>query len=297
MNRTVDPSLRVYPEEVNILHYWYILNQAKLLLLTLSVIFALVGLGAAFTMKPVYEAVVTVVPVKSAAGNTVDLRGLASRATGGLIDSFLGSGQSGVQLEALPILKSRQFLTRFIQDKELMPVLFEPAHFEQDDPEDIPTLHDAYVKFSKTILSIEEDRQTKVLRLKIHWTDPILAADWANSLITQVNFDIRQRVIADSNRSIEYLNRELLNTSIMQIKQSIYRLIESQTHTIMLAETLSDYAFRIIDPAVPADPDRFVRPKRRQIVLFSTVLGLGSGIFLVILRDSIRRLKYQEDGE
>ena len=294
MNKAVDPSLSVYPQEVNILHYWNTLNQAKLLLLTLSVIFALVGLGAAFTMKPVYEAVVTVVPVKSAADNTADLRGLASRATGGLIDSFLSSGQNGVQLEALPILKSRQFLTRFIQDRELMPVLFGSAHFERDDPEDIPTLHDAYLKFSKTILSIEEDRKTKVLRLKIHWTDPILAADWANSLITQVNFDIRQRVIADSNRSIQYLNRELLNTSIMQIKQSIYRLIESQTHAIMLAETRSDYAFRIIDPAVPADPDRFIRPKRRQIVFFSTVLGLGSGIFLVILRDSIRRLKSQE---
>ena len=173
-----------------------------------------------------------------------------------------------------------------------MSILLELASFEQEDPEEIPTLHDAYSKFTKTILSIEEDNRTEVIQLKTRWKDPVVAADWANSLIAQVNFDIRQRVIADSIKSIEYLEQELQNTSIVQLKQSIYRLIESQIHTIMLAETRSDYTFRIIDPAIPADTDQFVRPKRLQIVLVSAVLGLG--IFVVIFRDAIQRLKAQE---
>ena len=297
MHNSERQSNGVQPEEVNILHYWRILIQAKLLLVTLTMIFALVGLGAAFIMKPVYEAAVTMVSVVHETGNAAGLQGLASRATGGLIDSFLGGSQSGVQLEALPTLKSRRFLMRFIRDKELMPVLFQPGSFEQEDPEKIPTLHDAYRKFTTTILSIEEDSRTEVIQLKILWKNPKVAADWANSLIDQVNFDIRQRMIADSNKSIDYLEQELLDTSIVQLKQSIYRLIESQIHTIMLAETRSDYAFRIIDPAIPADTDQFVRPKRLQMVLGSALLGLGFGIFITIFRDIIHRLKVQEGVE
>ena len=284
----------VSPDEVNILHYWRILIQAKLLLVILTVISGLVGMGVAFTTKPVYEAAVTMVPVEYEAGNAAGLQSLASRATGGLIDSLFGGRQSGVQLEALPTLKSRKFLMRFIRDRDVMPLLFAPDSFKQEDPEKIPTLHDANRKFTTTILSIEEENRTEVIQLKIHWKDPVIAADWANSLIDQVNFDIRQRVIADSNKSIEYLEQELADTSIVQLKQSIYRLIESQIHTIMLAETRSDYAFRIIDPAIPADIDQFVRPKRLQIVLVSAVFAFGFGIFITIFRDFIHRLKAQE---
>ena len=57
-----NPGVR--PEELNILHYWRILKRATLLLVALTGISALVGISAAFIMKPVHEAAVTMVPVE-----------------------------------------------------------------------------------------------------------------------------------------------------------------------------------------------------------------------------------------
>lgn len=74
------------------------------------------------------------------------------------------------------------------------------------------------------------------------------------------------RALEESTRSLEYLTRELQRTTSVEIHQAIYRLIEAQSKTSMLANVQRDYAFRFVDPAVVPDPDRFVRPRRALLV-------------------------------
>ena len=54
-------------------------------------------------------------------------------------------------------------------------------------------------------------------------------------LVERVNRDLRQRAIAEADASIAYLNSELAKTSVVELRESLYRLLENQTKTIMFA--------------------------------------------------------------
>ena len=289
----VEAAPRIDPgaERVNVLHYWDILKRGKLLMAGVTLGFAALGAGAAFVIEPVYESTVTMISADRGDANLDiggSLQGLAGLAQIDL-SSIVGGG--GVKQEALAILKSRGFVSRFIKQKNLMPVLFDKEDFAVRNPEKIPTLQDAYEEFSEDILDIREDIVEKTIRLRIYWKDPTAGADWANSLVAEINSHMRKDTIEETRKSIAYLEQVLPNTEIIQVQQAIYKLIQTQIHKGMLAETREDYAFKVIDPAVPADSDRFVRPRRVLIVLSASVLGLLIAGFSVIWRDYIRRVR------
>jgi hypothetical protein len=53
----------------------------------------------------------------------------------------------------------------------------------------------------------------------------------------------------------------------------------------MMANARKEYAFIIVDPAVPADPGHFIRPKRLMIAATGFVLGgLLGGIYVLVRR-------------
>ena len=277
-------------DRVNILHYWDILKRGKFLMAGMTLGCAALGAGAAFVIEPVYESTVTMISADRGDSNLGiggNLQGLANLAQ---IDLSSITGGGKVKQEALAILKSRGFVSRFIRQRNLMTVLFDREAFAAKEPEKIPTLQDAYEKFSKSILNVDEDIVGNTIKLKIYWKDPAAGANWANSLVAEINSHMRQDTIRETRKSIAYLERVLPNTEIIQVQQAIYKLIQAQIHKSMLAETREDYAFKVIDPAVPADSDRFVRPRRVLIILLATVSGFLIAGFSAVWRDYIRRV-------
>lgn len=284
------PRTALDGERVNILHYWDILKRGKFLMAGMTLGCAALGAGAAFVIEPVYESTVTMISADRGDSNLGiggNLQGLANLAQ---IDLSSITGGGGVKKEALAILKSRGFVSRFIRQRNLMTVLFDREAFAAKEPEKIPTLQDAYEKFSKSILDVHESIIEDTIKLKIYWKDPTVSANWANSLVTEINSHMRKDTIKETQKSIAYLEKILPNTEIIQVQQAIYKLIQAQIHKSMLAETREDYAFKVIDPAVPADSDRFVRPRRLLIISLATILGLISGTLALVWRNHIRRI-------
>jgi uncharacterized protein involved in exopolysaccharide biosynthesis len=142
----------------------------------------------------------------------------------------------------------------------------------------------AVAKFSDSVRKVHEDGRRNLVALQIDWTDPNLAAQWANKLVTRLNDYLRQRDIAEAQRSIEFLNKELEKSSVIELRQGVYRLIESQIEMVMLANVRDEYAFKILDPAVPSEPNQFVRPKRPMIVIVGLMFGLMLGASLALIR-------------
>jgi hypothetical protein len=95
---------------------------------------------------------------------------------------------------------------------------------------------------------------------------------------------MRARTIDESKASLQFLDVELGKTESIAVRESISRLIEQQTKAIMLANVRRDYAFKIIDPAVPPALDDLARPRRLLMTSVGALLGLALGIFLGILR-------------
>jgi LPS O-antigen subunit length determinant protein (WzzB/FepE family) len=253
-----------------------------------------VGLAAGFLMKRTYEGrvvfmVVEEDPASSAIGGLAgQFGGLASLAG---IDLLSGSHDA----EYMAILTSRGFIERFITDENLLPILFaerwdtdtntwRPGLWRRP-----PTMAEAVRYFEQKVRAIAVDRRTDIITMTIEWPDPEVAARWAGVLISRANNEIRQQVIDESRRNMEYLDREASKTSVVGVQQSIYRLVEHEVRRGMLANARDQYAFRVLDPAVVPAVEDYVKPKRALLAVAGFALGLLGSIFIVIARALYRR--------
>jgi LPS O-antigen subunit length determinant protein (WzzB/FepE family) len=96
---------------------------------------------------------------------------------------------------------------------------------------------------------------------------------------------LRGRATQEATSSLEFLDRELAKASTVEIRSAMFQLVEAQKKQQMLATVREDYIFRIIDPAVAADQDRFVKPKRALIAAACGFAGGILGIAVVLYRN------------
>ena len=260
--------------------------QKRVLVAACVALFAALAAAAAFMMTPRYKAQVMFVPVKgddmrgALAGALGQLGGLASLA--GI--SLPGGGNKD---ENIAYLTSRSLLRQFIEDENLLPVLFEKkwdaakGNWDVDDPEDVPTLAEGVRYMDRKVRAVREEPRTGVITLSIVWKDRELASRWANLLVERANRDLRERAVREAQASKGYLESQLAGTDVVELRQSLYRLIESQVKTIMLASVRPDYAFKVVDPATVPDLKDRVRPKRVAMIVLGALFGGIAAVLLV----------------
>jgi uncharacterized protein involved in exopolysaccharide biosynthesis len=267
------PDADAGPEQVDrassfLARNWVVIATAALL-------GAIAAFSASFFMTKVYRGEVLLAavhddssPLKSAMSGIGAIASLAGMDVGKMDDQTP---------EFIATLSSRVLVEQFIADNNLLPLLFA----KRWDPErkswragmKVPTLQDGFLVFSKGMLSVVEDKQTQLITVRVDWKDPVLAAKWANELVDRVNQLARQRAMHDTEVSVNYLNRELATTQAVEIRQSIFSVLETEINKRMMAATRADFAFRVIDPAQAAEPNHFVRP----IPLLLAGIGLFCG--------------------
>ena len=266
---------------------------------------AVLGLGGGIFKSAlstrIYEASVTVSPTKADRGSNA-LAAAASQfgdlaATFGVTLSGGGSGSSEVNLA---YLKSRQFATGFIERNGLAQLFFSDewdAKLKQwrlDKSGKQPTIEDAVLYFEGRVRKIEEDRRTGLITLSVRWHDRHQATLWANQMVADINEQSRQRAISEARQSLEYLNKELNNTSLEGLREAIYGLMESNIKSIMLANVRRDFAFEVVDPATVRDANHYFRPSWSLNMAAGLLAGLLSGALLALLRT--RRAHHRLDG-
>ena len=108
-------------------------------------------------------------------------------------------------------------------------------------------------------------------------------------MVKQLNEQLREKAIADSQKRIGYLEKELAKTSLQDMRLILYNLLESEKQKAMLANVNEDFALEVIDPAVsPQIPEK---PKRQLIIALGGVCGVFLGIFAVFFGQFMRKLK------
>ena len=185
--------------------------------------------------------------------------------------------------EALAVLRSRQFIDRFIEDHGLLPILYssswDPATATWRVGVRPPTAAKAHKAFLR-MTAVEVDRDSGLMTLRVDWKDGEQAALWANSLIQQLNEEMRARAIEQAGAMLAYLEAELVKTSVVEMRAAINSLIEAQVKQRMLANVTREYAFRVVDPAMPPDIDEPIKPRKRVMVAIGAVVGVGLGLVL-----------------
>jgi uncharacterized protein involved in exopolysaccharide biosynthesis len=237
----------------------------------------------AFLATPFYRATVVMVPAAQDRGQgslsaTLDqLGGLASLAG-------INVGSTGIETEeALAVLKSREFSENFINDHNLVRRFF-PSKWDATKgvwkvhPEQRPTPAKAFRYFDRVVRSVSQDKKTSLVSLQIEWSDRLEAANWANDLVARLNAEMRKRAIARADANVGFLSKELETVSVVETREAISRLMESQIKQRMLANVTREYALRVIDKALPVDADDPVRPKKLVLVIIGFLLGCAVGV-------------------
>ena len=253
--------------------------QNRKFIVYVTVASALFATAIAFLLTPTYRAETLLAPVteekgeglRTLAGQFGDLAAIAGINIGPAKDRTA---------EYIAALKSRSLFVTFAREHSLIPVLFAGKWDAQNkrwrDGADAPTESEAFDVWDKEIRWIAQDKRTGLVTVAIEWTDPVLAAKWANDLVKHVNARLRAGAVDEADKSIDYLQRQLPSTNSVEMQQALYRLIEAQAKKKLIATTREEYAFTMIDPAVT--PEKRHAPKRTRIVVLGIFLGLFAGI-------------------
>jgi len=263
-------------------------RQRLMIVLVTAASAVLVGF-IAWMLPNKYTATVVFTPVSSSSGGS-RLGGLASQVGGLAAIAGLSMGEDSNKAESSAVLQSQALTTRYIQQNDLLPVLFADRWDARNkqwlaSKAAQPTLWTGNEAFEK-IRKMTDDKKTGILTLSITWTDPHLAAKWANDLLKMTNDYLREKAILESERHIEYLKEQAAATDVAQLRTAIYSVLESEIKNIMLAKGPGDYALKVIDPAVA--PERATTPKRVLWALGGLVGGFALSLLIVFIRTTWR---------
>lgn len=206
----------------------------------------------------------------------------------------LPTNSNDERVEGIETLRSREFVTDFIARRAILPELMAARRYNTEINEIIfdskdydvesatwirrvrppyeaePSLLEAYEEFME-IYSISEDRETGFVTVSIEHLSPLIARDWVDWIVEDINEKMMLEATSEARQAIEFLTEQLENTHIVNLEEVFYSLIEEQMKTIMLAEVRSEYLFKTIDPAVITEEE--VKPYRALICIFGTIFG------------------------
>jgi len=260
---------RVAARNFDLMDIWCLVRDYRISVCASVVVLSIVAAVVAWSLTPIFRAEVVVSEVQKNDG--------LGRA-GGVVSQFGGLADlAGLSLGAdsadarkrLAILNSRALVEEFIKSEDLLPVLLGSAGPRRG-------LWWGVKVFRDDVLNIKSDKLTGLITVSMERPDPVEAAHWANAFVALANEVIRDRDEQTAKRNIAFLEHQLDGTKVVELQKILYGLIESQTRTVMLANSPEDYAFLIIDPAVP--PEVRARPARSLIVALGAVFGLMFGV-------------------
>lgn len=288
----VDSSSSMKEDEIDLLELIRTLLQSWKLIVFITIISTGLAVMYSLLSPEVFMAETLLAPVQD------EETGISSSLTQfGSLAAMAGvsiPSDSSVE-QVVATLNSRRFLRLFIEKKNLFTVLFEEIWDDKkqvwlvESSDDEPTILDAVTTFQEDVLSVVEDKKSGLITLSVSWKDSQVAAEWANDLVKQLNEQLREQAIQDSNKKVGYLEKELSKTTLTDVRDVLYNLLESEKQKAMLANVNEDFALEVIDPAIA--PEQREKPQRKLIVAFGGISGAFLGIFAVFFLQFLKKLK------
>lgn len=290
-----EAETRISRNEITLAEIWNILWNDRWLVIAICVLMAGLSVAYALLATQWFRAEVVLVPVKQKSGGIADSLGALGGGLSGLA-SMAGLNLGGDEsAEPLAVLQSRNFTAEFIEEQQLMPVLFEDKwdaaakRWKGEDPKKWPDVRDGVKLFEKKLRVVDQDKNTNLVTMTIEWKDRALAAKWANLLVERLNERMRQRALEEADRNIKYLRQEMNSSNIVTLQQSVGRLLENELQKMMLARGSAEYSFRFVDRA--GEPKWRSKPNRPLVAILGTLAGGLLAMIVAFMRHSSRQRK------
>lgn len=306
--QTGNPAVEIYDDEIDIGDLFRTLWSGKWFVLATTAVCGIVAITIALMTPNQYRAEALLAPNQDEASGglsamAAQYSGLASLA--GIEIANRPADKSALTIE---VLQSRKFISDFVERHDILVPLMAAKGWNAEtrelriDPETYdeasstwvretnsprqskPSMQEAFVEFESR-LTISEDARTGFVVLAIEHYSPDVAKQWVDWLVEDVNSTMMEADVAQAEQAIGYLNEQIASTSVADLQNVFYRLIEDQTKTIMLAKVSPEYIFMTVDPALA--PEIKSRPNRALIAILGLVLGLTAGVVIVLVRSGL----------
>ncbi len=298
-------------DEIDLKEITVALWEGKWLLIAIAFLFSLISVIYAVTLPNIYKSEALLSPVEQDGSN--NLSALAGQFGGlaSLAGVDLGGSSNNKAKLAIEILKSRKFITSFIERHEILPdlmaakswdiksntIIYDDDIYSSEEKKWVrevelpfkqkPSYQEGFKEFEK-IFYVGEDKETGMVTIFIEHVSPYVAQNWVNWLIQDINSGMKERDVKEAELSTEFLTKQLENTDISEIQSILYQLIEEQAKTIMFANVREEYVFKTIDPALVMEEKE--KPKRALICILGAFLGSMLGAIIVLVRHfSVRK--------
>jgi len=243
-----------------------------------SIVFALLATYLALTAKEIFRAEIVVTAVRE--NGLSDSQGIAGQLGGLASLAGVQLGGGGADSSAQGVLASRHLIEEFIKAHDLVGPLTQNMGKRS-------TLWFAVKRFQESMVTIHDDQLKGLTTISVDWTDAATAAKWANDFVALANALMRTRALDEATRNVDYLNKQIARTNEVEIQRSLSNLIETETKKLMLANGRTDYAFRVIDPAVT--PEVRHSPRRTLMVISGFAIGFLVASMFALGRNAFRR--------
>lgn len=264
-----------------------IARKNALLIFGVTVAIAAAVSIAAYTLPKKYEAIAIAAPALESGGGQLGALGSIASQYGGLASlAGISLPGEGTGAEAIATLQSDSLTIDYINRENLLPALF-PDRWDsarQSWRGSAPTPWQGKELFRKKIRVISKDTKTNLVSVNIRWTDPVIAAKWANDLVRLTNDLMRTKSIAEAERNIAYLQEQVGISNVVELRNAIYSLMETQIKQAMVARGSESFALKVIDAAIP--PEKPFTPRPAVWIPGGIIGGAFLGLILAILRES-----------
>jgi len=296
-NRVVEQEVGVdqmIGQEIDILEYILVILRNKYHILILSITVATIAFVISSLLPAIYSAHVqlAIIEPEKIGGIDINKRNAPEILTlveRGFLSSIVYENQND-RVHAK--MKSKKFTQYFIQENDLLPDLFS-KHWDKEkrqwNDEFKPDMLQAIRIFKMNHFWIKVDSETQLTEVGISWNDPKKAAQLANAFADDFNDYMRLQEIEKTNQIEHFLMGELNKTKIIEMRKSIYRLMEAQLVIKMLANSKKQHAVEILDPAVP--PIEKSSPAKKKITLLILIVTMLLSISFLIGRIIFKKIR------
>ncbi|HHF3005555.1 TPA: Wzz/FepE/Etk N-terminal domain-containing protein [Vibrio diabolicus] len=299
-------SYQTTDESITLLELIRAIWQGKLIIIMTTLTLAVASVVFALYQPNIYRASALLSPSDSQSSSGLGQMAGQFGGLAALAGVSLGGAESRQTELAVQVMKSRKFVSEFIEKHNLLVTLMgtrgwnigsDTLVYDEDaydlesekwlrKPDGLrgakPSNQEAYEVFINDVFSITQDKESGLYTVSIMHYSPYIAEKWVNWIVSDINKVMRERTIAESTQNLAYLNNQLNKTSVAEMQSTFYKLIEEQTKSLMLAEVQEEFVFKVVDPAVV--PEVKVKPSRALICIGGTLFGFIIGLSVVFIR-------------
>jgi len=286
---------------------WLAVWSGKWIIIGISAVFAIASIVYSLSLANQYKSTAILEPVTKSssplAGLSGNLGGLASLA--GI--NLGGSAGDDKSILAVELMKTWDFVEQVIRknnmeadvfaaidwDKNTNTVFYDPEIYDSEtkkwlrDPAETehgksePSSWELFEAIEEKI-SISKDDNNGLVAISAEHYSPYVAQQWVNILIRELNTYFQTQDRDGATQRIAYLEAKIAETTVAEMRNIFFEIIQEQTQTLMLAEISDEYVLKTLSPAKVAEKKS--KPSRAVIVVLSTILGGFIGIFIIFVR-------------